>query len=354
MKIGIVLPNWIGDAAMATPMLRSLRSHFGEQATLLGIARPNVVPLFDGLTWLDQFITCGPSGRRSIRDTLSLVRALRRYRVDTMLLLPNSLRTGLIGWLSGARRRIGYVRYGRGPLLSDRIQPPRSASRLVPTSPVDYYLRLAEAVGCPPAPRDLELATTEREEELADQVWREHSLTRAACVIALNSGGAYGAAKHWPLPHCAELAVRLAQRPDTRVLVMCGPAERTTALEIERQAAHPRVISLARESLSLGLSKACVRRSQLLITTDSGPRHLAAAFGVPCLALFGPTDPRWSWNYHAGEVILQESLPCVPCARRTCPLGHHRCMTELSVERVYQSALRQLATVPACSVHSVP
>jgi heptosyltransferase-2 len=107
------------------------------------------------------------------------------------------------------------------------------------------------------------------------------------------------------------------------------------------------VTSLAEEPLSLGLSKACVRRSQLAVTTDSGPRHFAAAFGVPCVTLFGPTDPRWSWNYHPRETVLQQSLPCVPCGKRVCPLRHHACLRDLAPTTVQQVVARELARIGA-------
>jgi heptosyltransferase-2 len=94
------------------------------------------------------------------------------------------------------------------------------------------------------------------------------------------------------------------------------------------------VVSLAQQSLSIGLTKACIRRAQLVITTDSGPRHLAAGFQIPTVALFGSTDPRWSINYNPCEIRLHEDLPCAPCAKRICPLKHHHCMRDLAVTRV--------------------
>lgn len=341
-RIAVVLPNWIGDVVMATPTLRALREHFGDRASLLGVMRPYVAEVLDGLDWLEERLLYDPRGRQRSQGTLGLVRELRRKKPDNIVLLTNSLRTGLIARFSGARRRIGYNRSGRGLLLTDCLDPPRDGWRFRPVSPVDCYLRLAAVLGCAATDRRLQLATTNRDEQAAQDVWQRMSLSGASRVVALNPGGAYGAAKHWPVASFVDLAKRLASEPQTGVLVLCGPSEREAAGQIERSAAHPRVISLASAEPSIGLSKACVRRSQLLITTDSGPRHFAAAFGVPCLTLFGPTDPRWSWNYHPGETVLQENLPCVPCARRVCPLGHHRCMTDLTADKVYAAARRVL------------
>ena len=126
------------------------------------------------------------------------------------------------------------------------------------------------------------------------------------------------------------------------VLVLCGPAEREAAREIVRLADHPAVVSLADQPLSLGLSKACVRRASLLITTDSGPRHFAAAFGTPVISLFGPTHIAWTRTYHPQAIHMHQPVPCGPCQRPVCPEGHHRCMRELSPERVIQAAIELL------------
>ena len=93
----------------------------------------------------------------------------------------------------------------------------------------------------------------------------------------------------------------------------------------------------------MGLSKALVRRSKLLVTTDSGVRFFGAAFGVPVISLFGPTDASWSTIHYAGETCLQKSVPCGPCRQRECPLEHHRCMRDLLPEEVWQACRRSLA-----------
>jgi heptosyltransferase-2 len=344
MNVGLMLPNWIGDVVMATPTLRALRKHLGPTANLIGILRPYAAGVLEGLPWLDETVYYDPKSRDARLGARSLVGNLRRRELDLIVLLTNSLRAGLIGWMSGAARRVGYVRYGRGPLLTNKLYPPRRGRQLTPISAVDYYLTLAYAVGCPPEPRRLELATTTDDEQAAGRVWETRGLVTARRVVAMNAGGAYGAAKHWPAEYFAALAQRLVRWPDTAVLVLCGPSERESATAIERLAGHPRVTSLASEQLSLGLSKACVRRSSLLITTDSGPRHFAAGLGVPSVTLFGPTDPRWSWNYHPGEIVLQEELPCVPCSRRTCPLQHHQCMRDLTPDKVFEVVRRRFET----------
>src|SRR5262249_36584660 len=146
----------------------------------------------------------------------------------------------------------------------------------------------------------------------------------------------------WPSEYFAELAHSLANARDCGVLVLCGPAERDICHNIVYRAGHPSVRGLVDFPLSLGLTKACVRRADLLVTTDSGPRHFAAAFGRPVVTLFGPTHIAWTETFFAGEISLQKAVPCGPCQQRVCPEGHHRCMRELLPTEVFAAATRLL------------
>jgi heptosyltransferase II len=164
----------------------------------------------------------------------------------------------------------------------------------------------------------------------------------------LNTGGAFGSAKNWPVEHFAALAKRIAADFGLAVLVNCGPSEREESRSIARQANHPRVMSLANETaLPIGLSKAIIRRARMLVSTDSGPRFFGIAFGKPVVTLFGPTDPRMTETHYEREAVVSLKLDCQPCMERTCPLVHHRCMRELPVDVVYAAVARQLAAYPA-------
>ncbi len=179
-------------------------------------------------------------------------------------------------------------------------------------------------------------------------MWRQTGLGRHAEVVCLNPGAAFGAAKHWPLPSFAGLAQELVDRRGSGVLVLCGPGEQGMAREIVRLAGRPGVHSLADQPLSIGLTKACVRRADLLVTTDSGPRHFAAAFDRPVVTLFGPTHIAWTETYFAKAVHLQKPVPCGPCQQRVCPLDH-RCMTTLTASDVFAAAAELLARFPAAA-----
>ena len=342
MNIGVFIPNWIGDAAMCTPTLRALRQHYGPGVKLVGIMRSYVADVLSGTPWLDDRILFHPRSPNRDERSWPTLAAMRCARFDVVVMLTNSFRTAALAWASGAPTRVGFVRNSRGWFLSHKLYPPRVGLRRLPSPAIDSYLQLVYALGCEPQSHRLELATLPADEAAADAVWEKWNLPPGDQVVVLNSSGAYGAAKHWPEESFSQLARRIASKKGLAVLVLCGPNEQELARRIAREANHPRVVSLADEPISIGLTKACVRRSRLMVTTDSGPRFFAVAFGVPVITLFGPTNPAWTLTHYEREICLQHAVPCGPCGKRNCPLGHHDCMRLLSVERVYDAVERQL------------
>ena len=343
MKLLVVCPNLIGDTVMATPTFRALRAGF-PQAEIVAVVRPQVAPVLDGGPWFNDRILFDAKSENRPLQTKSVIDRIQRFHPDIAVLLPNSFRSALLAWRGGARRRVGYARGGRGLILTDRLTPPKDRfGRYVATPIVEYYLKLARHLNGPVDSLRTELYTTEGDEAAADLAWSRLGLECGGRpVVCLNTGGAFGPAKSWPVEHFAALGRRLAQERNASVLVLCGPGEREAARSIVAQADHPLVVSLADQTLSIGLSKASVRRSALLVTTDSGPRHFAAPFDVPVLSLFGPTKIAWTRTYHPLAQHIFHQVPCGPCQRPICPLGHHRCMTNLTPESVYPIAARML------------
>jgi heptosyltransferase-2 len=361
MRLGVFLPNWVGDVVMATPAVRALRKVVGEDGTLVGVMRPYVVDVLAGTDWLDEAVLYSKraphgvlAGRLSDQagagqaSPPTVYEQLRAAKLDSIVLLTNSLRTGWMAWRSGARERIGMVGNLRTSLLTTKVYPPRKGRRAAPLPTIDGYLQVAYAAGAAPEPPTLELATTSDDEAAADAAWQRLNLRRQERVAVINTGGAFGAAKDWPPTHFGKLAKRLAVEHEMHVVFNCGPAERLAVRAIAETVGHPRVHSLAEEpQLPLGLTKAVIRRAALLVTTDSGPRYFGVAFGVPTVTLFGPTNPRLVPTYSRDETVVSLGIECQPCMERSCPLGHHRCMRDLTVDRVYAAVEAALATAGA-------
>jgi heptosyltransferase-2 len=200
------------------------------------------------------------------------------------------------------------------------------------------------AAGCAAPGHRMELFTSPADEAAVDAIYDRFRIERRDEMICLNPGAAFGAAKFWPAESFARLSQDLVDLRGAQVLVLCGPSEREQARRIVQLAERPRVWSLADEPLSLGLTKALVRRSTLLVTTDSGPRHFAAAFDRPVVSLFGPTFIDWTRTYFDREICLQKQVPCGPCQLRVCPTDH-ACMKLLSPQEVL-GAVQQLLRSP--------
>jgi len=339
MKRAVWLPNWIGDAVMATPALRLLREQ-DPQGKIVGIYRPPIADTLAGSGLVDRMIL-DESRKVTWKQKLAFLQQLRQEGCDEIVLLTNSLRTAAIARLAGIPRRIGFSRDGRGLLLTDRLKP---FSKDEPNPVMEEYLRLAgHTIGqnnLDRVSRQLELSTS-REDQIVWQDFATRHCLDEGHYVCFNSGGAFGAAKHWPVEHFAKLALQVVEKTDLPVVMLCGPAEKPLARKFTELAEHPRIHSLADEAVSVGLSKAVVQHARIMVTTDSGPRHFAAAFGTPVLTLFGPTHIAWSETYFEQQSHLQLDVDCGPCQQRTCPLGHHRCMTELSVDRAFR-AFREL------------
>src|SRR5262249_48084379 len=160
------------------------------RALIAGVIKPRVAPTLEGTAWFDEWIRWDHHSSEPEERTVQVLRKLRRRRFDVAVLFPNSVRSAWVAWLADIPRRVGYVRHGRGILLTDRLAAPRDANRQrLPTPIVDAYLQLARRLGCPTDSARIELATTANDEAAADLVWSELGLLAEDRVVCLNTGG---------------------------------------------------------------------------------------------------------------------------------------------------------------------
>lgn len=342
MHIAVILPRWVGDAVMATPLLRAVKGHFGSGARVTGVMRPVVADLLAGTPWLDGHVFYDRHGRHPEQRFAAAARTLRRDRPDVALVLPNSLSSAALAFAGRARRRVGQAGHRRRWLLTDVVQP-RRAEAIVP--PPVAFMEIAEAIGVPRGPLDVELAVDADQQARADALLASLFPGRDGPLVILNDNSSNGTARAWGMENHAALGRWLADRvPGVRVLVHCGPADRAQARTIVDRAATAAVRGLGDvPELPLGLSKAVYARADAAVSSDSGPRHIAAGFGVPTVALLGPTDPRIGRSDPIRCVEIRRTLACSPCDRGTCPLGHHDCMRLIGVEEVAAATLAALA-----------
>ena len=316
--------------------MRSLRRRFPE-ARITALVRRNCKPLLVGLATLDRVLSYPPK-----TGLMKLAGRLKRGGFDAAVLFPNSFKTALLAKTVGIPRRIGYDRDGRGFLLTDKLLPQKDAGKFVPVPTLRYYLGLAGYLGGGAGDGRMELAVTQGDRCDADRVLAAAGVTPESPRpwVLLNPGAQYGAAKLWLPEYFAAVADRFAAERSATVLVSAAPNERPIVGEIRRHAKRG-FADLSAHGMTLGALKALCADADLMLTNDTGPRHVAAAVGTRVATLFGPTDPRWTTLDYPREVELMEKVFCGPCQLKTCPLDH-RCMTRLTPERVYAEATRLL------------
>lgn len=366
MKLAVMLPNWVGDACMATPALRALRTELPTETKIHWVGRPGPLAVLEGLPWCDGTLSYKPRAKQSgsmTRSLLSgslskslpqgttskqgdgpmnrrgLVRAMRDERFDAILYLTNSLSTALLGALAGIPRRIGYARDYRSFLLTDSIRVRDGLHDAHRDPCIINYLRLVQSIGCIGDDKRTELGLLESDQAIAQRCIESIGLPSDREFILINTGAATAATKRWPIEQAAATASELARDLGLTVLIHCGPAERENANAIETLAGHPSVKSMGRfDELPLGLSKALIARSRLVISTDSGPRHIAIAMNKPVVSLFGSIDPGLTRSYNTPETIVTLGLPCQPCGSYNCRFKHANCMNQLDSARVLRAA----------------
>lgn len=327
-------PNWVGDAVMCTPALRALKNAF-PQARLTVAGRAAVCALLEGLPWVDALhpLPARPGAAELFRHARALAPAAR----DLAVVFPHSFRAALLARLTGAARRAGHDRNGRGFLLTDRVAPHRVDGRITPVYMAFEYLGVAEAAGGRRDDLGPELAASaDPRAELAER------FAGAGPLVALAPGAAFGPSKQWPADRFAALADRLHDRCGARCVLLTGPGEEDTRRAVLAAARHP-LLECPRQGLDM--LKAAVSMADLLVGNDSGPRHVAVAFGKPVVCVMGPTSPAYTDGPWERGRVLRIDVDCGPCQQPVCATDH-RCMTGISVDAVAEAALAALELQP--------
>ncbi len=342
-SILIILPNWVGDVVMATPTLAAVRARF-PRAAITGLIRQGVLDLIEDSPWVDDWEVWSAKNTWDRRvGTFPVAFRLRRRRIEWVLLMTNSFRSALVARLAGIPRRIGYDRDGRGCLLTDRIPVRRDADgRIARTRMVDYYGELAVALGCERPGDRLMLHTRPEDDAVIAARLEGAGLGGHRPLVVMTPGASFGPAKCWPADRFAAVCDRLVEECGARVVLTYGPGEQSVARQAIDAMRHQPLV-MQDPAITLSQLKSLIRRSDLLLCNDTGPRHLAKAFGVPVVTVFGPTWPQWTDTDYPLERIVRVDVDCGPCQKPVCPLGHLKCMTGIPVEAVFAACRDLLA-----------
>ncbi len=336
-------PNALGDLVMATPAFARLAAHYGRDRLSL-VCLPPLVPLLSGNTWFREILPYDRGGEHhGLLGAARFARELRRRRFDLGVLLPNSFGSAWQFYQGRVKRRVGYYKEGRRFLLhAGRERDRDTGGAFLPGYTGRYFMELLDVLGLPPAPIVPSLPVSEEELAGADELLAERVPGTAPLVI-IAPGAAFGPSKLWPADRFAAVANSLHEH-GFRILISHGPDEAGTA-DAVRSAAGKDYPGTA--GVGLGVLKAVYARASLVLTNDTGPRHIAVALGKPVVCVMGPNDPRYTAlpDVEVGEVI-REPVDCSPwqwpCQLKECPIDH-RCMQAISVERVLRACRAHLA-----------
>ncbi|MGQ0695333.1 MAG: lipopolysaccharide heptosyltransferase II [Nitrospiraceae bacterium] len=342
-------PHWIGDAVMCEPALRGLRALF-PQAELTMLAKSAIAELFIGYPGLNRVLVYDDKGSHAgLSGKWTLAGMLRRQQFDLVVLFQNAFEAAFLTWLAGIPRRYGYATDGRTFFLTDPIAVP---DRGVLRHQVGYYWNLLKPLGMAGEPSAPTLVVSANDERMLETKLMSAGIGSSDIVIGINPGSTYGRAKRWLPERFAEVAQRLVGRlrqdegKQVAVLILGAAGEESLGKDIAARIDARSVVLSG--TTTIRELMAAAKRCRLLLTNDTGPMHIAAACGVPVVAIFGPTDWRTTAPYGQERSIVREPVDCAPCLLRECPIDH-RCMTRVSVDRVYEAGLASLSRLSCLS-----
>ena len=345
MKILVRATNWVGDAIMALPALRAVRARFPE-AQIAILARPYVADVYRGQGVCDELMAYDPQkAHAGLAGRETLVRELRAKKFDVALLLQNAFDAAWIAWRAGIAERIGYARDGRSLLLTKAVPVPRAGD--IPTHEKYYYLELVRQAGWLDSLPDetfIELAVSKESCARAENTLEEAGARAAGLRVAIAAGASYGSAKCWPPERFAELATRLQAENNADVILFGAAGEAAVSRAIAARMKNAPIDLTGKTSIAE--LPALLSRCQLFIGNDSGAMHVAAAVGLPVVAVFGPTDPLGTAPVTPRSTIVQQKPYCSPCFLRRCPTDH-RCMKSITPEMVGAAVRPWLLTIEA-------
>jgi heptosyltransferase-2 len=332
----IIAPNWIGDAVMTQPLLAALKTQY--PASKIDVLASNwVAPIYRACTEVNDVIEADFQHKQlqwGLRKQLA--KDLQEKNYQACFVLPNSLKSALIPWLANIPFRVGYRGELRFGLINVALDNPSKVNR---PPMVEHYLALGQLLshGELPAARSLtpklNVAATASQsinKKLSDANIDPNS------VIVFCPGAEYGPTKRWPASHFASLANSLAHtHTNAHIILLGGKGDHQLAEEILQQSQNRANIHNWCGNTSLDEAIALIGAAKAVVSNDSGLMHIAAALKTPQVAIFGSSDPAHTPPLSEMAKVLWLNLPCSPCHKKECPLGHLKCLNDILPQQVF-------------------
>ena len=342
INVVVRAPNALGDLVMATPAFSRLANHFGQENLTL-VCLPIGVPLLEGNAWFREILPYDRKGaHRGLLGGARFARELRSRKFDLGFVFPNSFSSAWLFLQGRVKKRVGYFKDGRSFMLHKGRQRDTDADgKFVPKYTGQYFMELLDTVEVEPGELRPTLPISQDERARASAFLSDNDLLGGPLVICA-PGGAFGPSKLWAFERYARVLNALADE-GAKVLISHAPNETPEAEAVLKEAGR-RYPTIA--GLDLGALKGVYEQAAVVLTNDTGPRHIAVALGRPVICVMGPNDPRYTAlpQVERGEVI-REAVDCSPyswpCQLKECPIDH-RCMEAITVERVLEACRREL------------
>lgn len=320
-QILIIGPSWVGDMVMAQSLFITLKQQYPD--ALIDVLAPAwSLALLARMPQVHQGIAMPLGhGQFNLAARYQLGRQLAAQQYDLSIVLPNSWKSALIPWFAGVPQRRGYLGELRWGLLNQ--------ARKLDTSRLTMTVQRFVALGFPadsPQPPEYPVPRLSVSAQQQQQLVQQFQLNTDSKILALCPGAEYGPAKRWPVEHFASVA-RTKIQQGWQVWILGSAKDRDVAEQID-QLADLQCRNFAGVT-QLGEAVDLLSLADVVLSNDSGLMHVAAALDKPLIALYGSSDPHFTPPLHPLAQIISLHLPCSPCFKRECPLGHTRCLAEI-------------------------
>ena len=336
-SILIIAPNWIGDAVMTQPLLASLKKQYPE-SNIDVLASSWVAPIYRACSEVHEVIEARFEHKQlqwGLRKHIAKTLAAKKYQA--CFVLPNSFKSALIPWLANIPFRVGY----RGELRFGLINVAQDNPSKVNRPPmVEHYLALSQLLNEERAASTVSSLVPKLNVSITAEQSVQAKLLNAKIeptnIYVMCPGAEYGPSKRWPTGHFAQLAQKLiTSNPNSQIILLGSKGDHALAQEIHSQSKQDARIHNWCGDTSLDEAIALISVSKAVISNDSGLMHIAAALKTPQVAIFGSSDPSHTPPLSDKAKVIWLNLPCSPCHKRECPLGHLKCLNDIMPEQVF-------------------
>ncbi|MFC1821287.1 lipopolysaccharide heptosyltransferase II [Thermodesulfobacteriota bacterium] len=323
--------NWVGDVVMTIPALEAVKENFPD-AALSVLAKPWVAPLLENLPYVNEVVLYrkGNGIPAGLIGTIKTAAGLRKSKYDLAILFQNAFEAAMLTYFAGIEFRVGYNTDGRSFLLSHAVV---RDDEILKIHQVEYYLNILRAMGWKAPSRDPSLAIAETDRVAVRRLLSSHGIESGNYLLGLSPGAIFGPAKRWPPERFALIGDRAVERWGAKVIIFGSRKEEEVCMAVSRSMQNP-ALNLCGMT-SLGEAMALIKSCDLFVTNDSGLMHVAAAFNIPMIAIFGSTDSVATGPRSRNARVVQNMMDCAPCLKPECP-REYECLTSIEPEKIWK------------------